>query len=35
MGISEKTVEHLLGSAMKSLRSRKADIYYLSFLAIA
>ena len=35
MGISEKTVEHLLGSAMKSLRSRKADIYYLPFLAIA
>lgn len=35
MGISEKTVEHLLASAMKALRSRKADIYYLPFLAFA
>lgn len=35
MGISEKTVEHLLSSAMKSLRARKADIYYLPFLALA
>lgn len=35
MGISEKTVEHLLSSAMKSLRARKADIYYLPFLVLA
>ena len=35
MGISEKTVEHLLSNAMKSLRRRKADIYYLPFLALA
>lgn len=35
MGISEKTVEHLLSSAMKRLRVRKADIYYLPFLNLA
>ena len=35
MGISEKTIEHLLSSAMKSLRARKADIYYLPFLVLA
>lgn len=35
MGISEKTVEHLLSSAMKRLRVRKADIYYLPFLDLA
>ena len=35
MGISEKTVEHLIASAMKSLRRRKADILYLPFLAFA
>ena len=29
------TVEHLLSNAMKSLRRRKADIYYLPFLALA
>lgn len=35
MGISEKTVEHLLGNALKHLRRRKADIYYLPLLALA
>lgn len=35
MDISEKTVEHLLSSAMKNLRHRKADIYYLPFLVLA
>jgi DNA-binding CsgD family transcriptional regulator len=27
MGISEKTVEHLLSNAMKALRGHRADIY--------
>lgn len=35
MDISEKTVEHLLGNALKHLRHRKADIYYLPLLALA
>lgn len=35
MGISEKTVEHLLASAMKRMRRHKADIYYLPFLFFA
>lgn len=35
MGISEKTVEHLLANALKSLRTHKADIYYLPFLVLA
>lgn len=29
MGISEKTVEHLLSNAMKALRSHRADIYHI------
>lgn len=35
MDISEKTVEHLLSNALKNLRHRKADIYYLPFLVLA
>lgn len=35
MNISEKTVEHLIGSALKHLRKQKTDIYYLPFLFFA
>ena len=33
MGISEKTVEHLLSNAMKALRGHRADIYRMVLIA--